>query len=430
MKKNMIPLVAIAFVVAVVSTAVFYGLFAGKLRSSGPESGVQPVVVAARNLDRGTILQKTDLRVSELRSETRLQSSLSRTDQAVGQTLLDPVQAGEPVMLQRLGSHSASGVPKGMRAVSIRVADSAGLAGLLRPGAKVDLQAFSGRSGTVELRTILQNVEVLSVNPQMESREGGAASVVTVLTRPQDTDLLALADSGARIRVALRNPIDKDTVPSRSMAAAALFQQGREPVSAPAPQTAEVNPASSGDGNPVQLSVRIFGASANALREFDSKLAEPRGTDSVRVAAFRAGTEIDDLIQKLVEKREVEILSSSRLTANAHRPAILSEGAGACQLRVQFSPETDGHGNGALRVKPDIRWKRAEGLETRGFEAQAPDGNSFIVSGLLRSPADRSLLDGIFPGRSWNGRELVILVNYARSKSIHTARLARATRGR
>jgi len=34
-----------------------------------------------------------------------------------------------------------------------------------------------------------------------------------LLTNPADADILALADSGARVRLALRNPLDKTTRP-------------------------------------------------------------------------------------------------------------------------------------------------------------------------------------------------------------------------
>jgi hypothetical protein len=65
MKRNMVPLLGIAFVVAIISTGVFYGLFAGKLRSSSDLPG-HAIVVAARDLDRGTVLQPGDFRVSEV----------------------------------------------------------------------------------------------------------------------------------------------------------------------------------------------------------------------------------------------------------------------------------------------------------------------------------------------------------------------------
>ena len=59
MKKNVATLLGIAFVVALVSTGVFYGLFVSRL-SSNAGSG-KTMVVAARNLDAGTILTIDDL---------------------------------------------------------------------------------------------------------------------------------------------------------------------------------------------------------------------------------------------------------------------------------------------------------------------------------------------------------------------------------
>ena len=39
MKRNMVPLLGIAFVAAIVATGVVYGLFGGRLRAKAPESG-------------------------------------------------------------------------------------------------------------------------------------------------------------------------------------------------------------------------------------------------------------------------------------------------------------------------------------------------------------------------------------------------------
>ena len=57
MKRNMVPLLGIAFVVTIISTGVFYGLFAGKLRSSSPALNGHPIVVAARELERGEVIE-------------------------------------------------------------------------------------------------------------------------------------------------------------------------------------------------------------------------------------------------------------------------------------------------------------------------------------------------------------------------------------
>src|SRR5258707_12531530 len=87
MKRNIVPLLGIAFVVAIVSTGVFYGLFAGKLKSSSSEITGQSIVVAAHDLQRGTVVSAGDLRESQIKGE--LKGSFSKTKDAVGVTLLE-----------------------------------------------------------------------------------------------------------------------------------------------------------------------------------------------------------------------------------------------------------------------------------------------------------------------------------------------------
>src|SRR5579862_2407770 len=146
MKRNMVPLLGIAFVVAIISTGIFYGLFAGKLRSSSDLPG-HAIVVAARDLDRGTVLQASDLRVSEVLGD--LGGSFSKPEEAVGATLLTAMKANEPLLEERLSPRlsktAATGgpVPTGMRAVSLHVFQSESLLNLLLPGSRVDVQAVS-----------------------------------------------------------------------------------------------------------------------------------------------------------------------------------------------------------------------------------------------------------------------------------------------
>lgn len=226
MKRNMVPLLGIAFVVAIISTGIFYGLFAGKLRSSSdlPEHAI---VVAARALDRGTVLQASDLKVSEATGV--LTGSFSKREEAIGAMLLAPLKAGEPLLAERVASRSPVGgsangmVPPGMRAISIHVSGSDGLLNLLRPGSHVDLQAVSDRDNRVALRNVLQNVEVVAVNPPDANSNRALGAVVTVLTHAKDADIVALADAGGKIRVALRNPFDQGTIPSHALGLTTVF---------------------------------------------------------------------------------------------------------------------------------------------------------------------------------------------------------------
>jgi len=214
-KNNLLKLLGIALVVAIVSTGVFYGLFVNRL-SSSPGSG-KTLVVAAKALKAGTQLKAEDLKTIPWPVEQLPSGFYGTVDQVTGVTVFDPIGEGEPVVASHLAtvqSGGGAGVPEGMRAVSVHVTDSTGVIGFLRAGQKVDVQVvvrpkdFAG----AEVRTALEELTVLSVQPQTElSSQGVILPVVTLLAKPADADVLAAADSGARVRLTLRNPLDDST---------------------------------------------------------------------------------------------------------------------------------------------------------------------------------------------------------------------------
>ena len=99
-----------------------------------------------------------------------------------------------------------------MRAISVHISDSTGVMELLQSGNRVDAQVVRKfNDGRTEVRTALQNLKVLAVRSQVEqSSQGFNLPVVTLLAKPAEADVLAAADSGARIRLALRNPLDDE----------------------------------------------------------------------------------------------------------------------------------------------------------------------------------------------------------------------------
>jgi len=214
-KNNLVKLLGIAFVVAILSTGIFYGLFVNKL-SSSTGSG-KTLVVAARPLKPGTVLQVADLKAIPWPVDQLPKGAYATADSVVGDTVFDSIGEDEPVMTSRLASSKTggeSGVPAGMRAVSVHVTDSTGVMALLRSGQRVDVQVVIGRGKGIdtEVRTALESLSVLSVNPQPEANsQGQNLPVVTLLAKPSDADILALADSGAAVRLTLRNPLDADS---------------------------------------------------------------------------------------------------------------------------------------------------------------------------------------------------------------------------
>jgi len=432
----MVPLFAIAFVVAIICTGVWYGLFAGKLRSSTEIPG-HAIVVAARDLDRGTVIQPSDLRISEVQGI--LGGAYSRPEDAAGATLLTSLKANEPLLEERVSprnsdaANAAQPVPTGMRAVSLHIFQSESVLNLLRPGSRVDLQAVSDRNGSTELRTVLENVQILAVSAADANGNRPAGAVITVLIRAQDSDMLALADAGSRLRAALRNPLDQGTTPRHPLALAALFS-GSGKLTPDAPDGA--HPANSAVwDHPVQLHVRVLEASDAALQELQSQLAEgsPAGgssEDSWRVAAFRSSDDARKLIRGLERKQELEVVSGERLMAGVGRPISYHAGPKPYQLRVQFSPELLSTGKLGLRVKPQIGIASDAGPAAKNYEAGLPDTSAFLVQGLLNDRSGQDSADRLFPGRSWEHKHLVIFVSARAIQQTSPLAVARTDRGR
>ncbi|MGD1096647.1 MAG: Flp pilus assembly protein CpaB [Bryobacteraceae bacterium] len=228
-KNNLLKLLGIAFVVAIISTGIFYGLFVNKLSSN---TGGKSLVIAARPLKPGTVLQAADLKTLIWPDEKLPSGGYDTVDPLVGNTVYDTIGEGEPVLAARLAnsqSGGGAGVPAGMRAVSVHVTDSSGVLALLRAGQKVDVQVVAGRSPSdTAVRTVLEDLKVLSVTPQPEQNsQGQNLPVVTLLAKPVDADVLAVTDSSARVRLTLRNPLDDDTRTRTPLSLDSVMRSGK-----------------------------------------------------------------------------------------------------------------------------------------------------------------------------------------------------------
>jgi len=212
-KNNLVKLLGIALVVAIISTGLFYGLFVNKL-SSNTGTG-NTMVVAAKPIKAGTVLQSTDLKTIPWPTPDLPKGTFAKTDSVAGNAAFDTIADGEPIVESRLVTKDSVGgtrVPDGMRAVSVHVTDSTGVMALLRPGHKIDVQVVHGKGSEISVRTVLESLTVLSVTPQTEqSSQGATLPVVTLLATPSEADVLATADAGARVRLTLRNPLDEKT---------------------------------------------------------------------------------------------------------------------------------------------------------------------------------------------------------------------------
>ena len=82
----------------------------------------------------------------------------------------------------------------------------------------------------------------------------------------------------------------------------------------------------------------------------------------MRVTAFRDRRECGrSWFSKLEQAQELELVSSSLLTANVGRAVSVRAAAAPYRLRVQFSPSADRSGKVSLRVQPEVSLRQRPG---------------------------------------------------------------------
>ena len=182
------------------------------------------VVVAATDLSVGVTLAPKDVTYLDWYSDALPSGAFTKTDAVVGHPLLYPMAAREPILQQDLGVEGAGiglagKIPEGMRAVSVPINDSSGVAGLIQPNSRVDVM-FTRPGSMAEAVTsvILQNIKVLAIGRitavgQTIDPKAPKMPVATLLMTPEDAQKLELAKNEGKVSLTLRNPLDQTSIP-------------------------------------------------------------------------------------------------------------------------------------------------------------------------------------------------------------------------
>jgi pilus assembly protein CpaB len=263
MNRRFVGVLTFAFLVAAGASLILYRVLSNRPQTTKAATTMSHVVLANRNLELGTVLKAEDLVLADWPGQIPTGAATNMQD-FVGRGVTTPIYAKEPVIESRLAPKGAGGglaamIPKGMRAVAVRVNEVVGVAGFVVAGMRVDViisgstPSGSGNLGTLT-RTLLQNVEVLSAGQDFKKDAEGkpiTVQVINLLATPEQAEQLSLAASQTQIQLVLRNPLDRDEARTPGTALAHLFTGqrtglaqaiGSEPT-APRPRAAQPRPA-------------------------------------------------------------------------------------------------------------------------------------------------------------------------------------------
>jgi pilus assembly protein CpaB len=215
------------------------------------------VIAAATDIKLGTVLRDADLTTIEI-AGTLPKGVILKKENAIGRGVISNLYLGEPILDNRLAAPGSGGglaatIPQGMRATAVKVNEVVGVAGFVTPGMRVDVLITGNPPGAAAntgqgslVRTLLQNIEVLSAGTDIQRDAEGKpmqVQVVNLLVTPAQAEILSLASSETRIQLVLRNPLDTNLDKPPGTATAQLFTDGNPPkavvaghrVSKPAP---------------------------------------------------------------------------------------------------------------------------------------------------------------------------------------------------
>lgn len=195
-----------------------------------PKSQPIDVVVAARDLVKGDVLDGSTLSVRRIPSDfVSLQAIRpNQFDAIAGKVLQENLASGKPLLRSFIGAEFpldfSDTIAEKRRAMTIQVDEINSFSGLLRPGNRIDLMVNRAAGSGKQIVPVLENVEVLSTGREtaydyeekVRLLRGGMGvrpeqnfTNVTINITPREGALLAIAQDTGDIIALLRNRKDQ-----------------------------------------------------------------------------------------------------------------------------------------------------------------------------------------------------------------------------
>jgi len=245
MDVKKVALLVGALVIAVVTAVMAKNMFAGAGADQANAAPVVPagpkVLVARKGLPVGTIIDAESLTFQawpkELVQNAYYTEGAPEADlqKLLGTVVRNPVTAGQPLTKGALVGPNdrgflAAALGPGMRAVTVPVSNTTGVAGFIFPGDRVDMmltQDVAGGGDGPPLKvteTVIRNLRVLATDQRTDSKDEEGKTVVktfntvTVETTPRLAEKIAVAQTLGSLSLSLRSIADNTAELERAVA--------------------------------------------------------------------------------------------------------------------------------------------------------------------------------------------------------------------
>jgi pilus assembly protein CpaB len=235
----------IAGVTAIMAKNMFTGASAPQAEATPQQAPQGPeVLVATRTLPVGTIIDAEAFRYQPWPQGLVQDAYFTRGEanadpqSLIGTVVRNEITAGQPLSqgaIVRPGERGflAAALGPGMRAVTVGVSATSGVAGFVFPGDRVDLVLTQEVEGNGEnsgppLRaseTIVRNIRVLAVDQRLNARDENGnqvaqtVSTITFEATPKIAEKIAVAQTIGQLSLSLRSLADNNAELERAIAA-------------------------------------------------------------------------------------------------------------------------------------------------------------------------------------------------------------------
>ena len=282
MNRRLLTILFSAFLVAILSAFIVYRLVGSRIAAVKTQS-TTTIVAAAQDLQIGAVISAPDLTTVQIVGAAPPGAILD-AKKAIGRGIISSVYKGEPILDSRLAPEGSGGglaatIKPGMRAIAVKVDQVVGVAGFVLPGMRVDVlvsgvppgSAQGGGAQDTQIRTILQNIEVLSAGTDIAKDAEGKprqVQVVNLLVTPDQAQVIALAGQESHVQLVLRNPLDTKIADIQNTTVGNLFADPDAPKDKP---RVSGPPRKAAPRKPEAFSVTVY----NGSKKTEEKFAVP-----------------------------------------------------------------------------------------------------------------------------------------------------------
>lgn len=211
----------LALLSAIVTAILLFVFLSSVIKFGGTDT--TSVVTAVQDIPANTLITEEMLANTDVPTDAVLPGAITKMSDVVGKTMKSDIYVGEQIISAKLivpgetGSGSLSyAIEPGMRAITIAVDATSGVAGMLRPTDRIDLVGEFDVNGKVYTDLVAEYINILAVDSVLDAtgKAGDGTTpgytTITLEVTPGQAMQISSAAYNGTLRAVLRSPLDKE----------------------------------------------------------------------------------------------------------------------------------------------------------------------------------------------------------------------------